>query len=79
MHGHEVGPRVQVLGGLGAFHAELAEALLGDVGVEGHHAHAEAERPLRHQLADAAEAEHAERLLVQLHAAELARGPTRRP
>ena len=39
-------------------------------GVERHHAHAEAERALRHQLADAAEAEHAERLLVQLDAAE---------
>ena len=71
VHGHEVGPRVQVTGGLGTVHAQLAKALLRDVGVEGHHAHAEPERSLRHELADAAEAEHAERLLVELHAAEL--------
>ena len=63
--------RVHVVGRLGALDAELAEALLGDVGVEGHHAHAEPERALGHQLADAAEAEHAERLVVQLDAAEL--------
>ena len=71
VHGEEVGAGVDVLGGLRALDAELAEALLGDVGVERHDAHAEAERPLRHQLADAAEAEHAERLLVQLDTAEL--------
>ena len=64
-------PGVEVVRRLGALDAELAEALLGDVGVEGDHAHAEAERALGHQLADAAEAEHAERLLVQLDAAEL--------
>ena len=67
-----------VVGGLGALDAQLAKALLGDVRVEGHHVHAEAERALRHELADAAEAEDAERLLVQLHAAELASAPTRR-
>ena len=75
VHGHEVGSRVQVVGGLGALHAELTEALLGHVGVEGHHAHAEAERPLCHELPDAAETEHAERLLVHLHAAELGAVP----
>ena len=69
--GDEVGPGVHVLGRLGTLHSELAEALLGDVGVEGDDAHSEAERPLRHQLTDAPEADHAKRLVVQLDAAEL--------
>ncbi len=67
----EVRLRVELVGAARALHAQLAEALLRHVGVEGHHAHAEAERALGDQLADAAEAEHAERLLVQLHPAEL--------
>ena len=71
VHRHKVGAPVELLGGLGALHAQLAEALLGHVGVEGHHAHPEAQRALCHELADAPETEHAERLVVQLDAAEL--------
>ena len=49
--------------------AELAEALLRDERVVGDDAHPEAERAARDLLADAAEAEHAERLAGQLDAA----------
>ena len=69
--GDEVGLAVDVGAGLGLLDPELAEALGGHERVEGEHAHAEALRAGGDELADAAEAEHAERLLVDLDAAEL--------
>ena len=67
----EVGLRVDVGARLGLLDAELAVALGGDERVEGDDVHAEAARARGDELADAAEAEHAERLLVDLDAAEL--------
>ncbi len=64
----EVGGRVEVVGRLRPLHSGLAEALLADVEVERHDAHAERERALGYELADAAEPDHAECLLVQLGA-----------
>ena len=69
--GDEVGLGVELVGGRCALHAELAEAFLGHVEVESEDPHPEAARPLRNELADPAEADHAERLLVELDAAEL--------
>ncbi len=69
--GDEVGLAVDVAARLGLLDAELAEALGGDERVEGEHAHAEALGAGGDELADAAEAEDAERLLVDLDAAEL--------
>ena len=51
--------------------AELLARSAGDVLVVGDEAHAERVGPLRHQGADAAEAEHAQRLAVQLDALPL--------
>ena len=65
----EVGRREHVSGRLDALDAELAEAVVGDERVVGDDAHAEADRAARDLLADAAEAEHAERLAVELDAA----------
>ena len=68
VHGDEVGLRVDVLGRVGLVDPQLAVALGADERVEGEHAHAEAPRALGDELADAPEAEDAERLLVQLDA-----------
>src|SRR6185312_11341585 len=54
--------------GLDALDPELAESLLGDERVVGDDAHPEPERPPRDLLADAAAAEHAERLALELDA-----------
>ncbi len=67
----EVGLRVDVLDAVGLLDPELAVALGADERVEREHAHAEAPRALGDELADAPEAEDAERLLVQLDAGEL--------
>ena len=56
---------------LDPFDAELAEALRRDELVEGEHVHLEALGALGDELADAAEADHAERLAVELGALEL--------
>ena len=66
--GDEVGLRVDVLGGVGLVDSQLAVALGADEGIEREHAHPEPARALGDELADAPEAEHAERLLVQLDA-----------
>ena len=68
--GEEVGLGVDLGGGGRGLGAELAEALRADEGVVGDDAHAERLRPRRDQLADPAEAEHAQRLLIDLHPAE---------
>ena len=60
-----------------ALDAELAEALGGDELVEGDDVHLEALGALGDELADAAEADHAERLAVELGALEL--GPVPAP
>ena len=57
--------------GLGLLDAQLAEALGGDERVERDDAHAERAGADGDELADAAEAEHAERLALDLDAAEL--------
>ena len=67
---HEVGPAVELIGRLDSLHAELAKALRRHELVVGEHLHLEALRPLRHELPDAPEADHAERLAVQLGAGE---------
>jgi hypothetical protein len=54
---------------LDALDAELPEALLGDERVVGDDAHPETQRAPRDLLADAAEAEHAERLALELDSA----------
>ena len=56
--------------------AELAVALGADERVVGDDAHAEALRALRDELADAAEAEDAERLVHELDAARTSSAPT---
>ena len=66
MQGQELGGREHVVRALDALDAELAEALLGHERVIGDDAHPEAERAARDLLADAAEAEHAERLALEL-------------
>ena len=70
--------RVDVVGRLGLLDAELAVALGGDERVEGDDVHPERPRARGDELADAAEAEHAERLLVDLDAAELRALPASR-
>jgi hypothetical protein len=69
--GDEVGMGVDVGARLGLLDAELAVALGAHEGVVGDHAHAEAAGAGGDELADAAEPEHAEHLLVDLHPAEL--------
>src|SRR5439155_25230278 len=66
VQGQELGRSQQVFGALGPLDTELAETLLCDERVVAGHAHAEPERAPRHLLADAAEAEHAERLALEL-------------
>jgi len=60
---------------VGEFGAELFGALLADVRVEGDELHPERAEPLGHLLADAAQPDDAERLVVHLGAEELALGP----
>ena len=72
----EVAGGEHVVGGLGLLGADLAEALRADERVVGDDAHAEGAGADRDQLADAAEAEHAERLALDLGPAELRRAPT---
>ena len=62
----ELGDGEHVVRALDALDAELAEALLRDERVVGDDAHPEPERAARDLLADAAEAEHAERLALEL-------------
>ena len=69
MKGDEVGPREELVARLDALDAELAEALGGDELVEGDHVHVEGLGALGDELADAAEADHAQRLAVELVAA----------
>jgi hypothetical protein len=66
--GDHVGPPVEVLEALRALDAELLEALGGDELVEGDDVHLEALGALGDQLADAAEADDADRLAVELGA-----------
>jgi hypothetical protein len=66
----EVALAVQVGARLRLLDPELAEALGRHERVEREHVHPERAGARRHELADAAEAEHAERLLVDLDAAE---------
>ena len=75
----EVGLGVDVVGAVGLLDAELAVALGADERVEGQDPHAEAAGALGDELPDAAEAEDAERLLVDLHAGELRALPFARP
>ena len=65
----EVGALVELVGRLDALDAEVAEALGGDELVEADDLHVERLRAARDQLADPAEADHAERLAVELVAA----------
>ena len=74
----DVGLGVELIRRLRALDAQLAEALGGDELVEGDHLHLERLRALGDQLADPPEADHAERLAVELVAGELASAPTRR-
>ena len=71
VQGDDVGAAEQVLEVLGPLDAELAEALGGDELVEGDDLHLEALGALGDELADAAEADHAEGLAVELGALEL--------
>jgi hypothetical protein len=64
----EVRLGVDVVGGPGLLHAEVAVALGADEGVEGDDAHAEALDARGHELADAPEAQDAERLALELDA-----------
>ena len=73
-----VGALVELLAGLDALDAELAEALGGDELVEGDDVHVEGLRPLGDELADPAEADHSEGLAVELVAARSWSAPTRR-
>jgi hypothetical protein len=72
--GDEVGAGAQLVE-RGQRRLHLGGPGLGDVGVVDHDVHAECGRPLGHQSSDAAEADHPQRLAVQLDAGELAAGP----
>ena len=71
VQGDDVGAAEQVLELLGALDPQFAEALGGDELVEGDDLHLEGLGALGDELADAAEADHAERLAVELGALEL--------
>jgi hypothetical protein len=73
--GHDVGPGVEVVAGFGAVGSEIAKALRGHELVERHHLHLEGAGPVRDELADPAEADHSERLAVELVAGEPGPGP----
>ena len=75
VQGDDVGAAEELLERLGPLDAELAEALGGDELVEGDDLHVEALGALGDELADAAEADHAERLAVELGALELGAVP----
>ena len=79
MEGHELGRAEQLLQRLGALDAELAEAVAGEERVVRDDPHAERERAARDLLADAAEAEDAERLVGELDAAVARALPAARP
>ena len=66
---------VELVRRLRVLHPQLPEALGGDELVERDHVHLERLRALRDQLADAAEADHAEGLAVELVAGELGARP----
>ncbi len=68
--GDDVRLRVQVVAGLGVLDTKLPETLSGDELVEGDHLHGEGLGPVGNKLADPPEADHAERLAVQLVAGE---------
>ncbi len=76
MQGDDVGALEHLLDPAGALDAQLAKALGGDELVEGDHVHLEALRTLGDELADAAEADDAECLPVELSALELGAVPT---
>ena len=75
VQGDQVGAAEQLLDALDALDPELAEALGGDELVEGDDLHVEALGALGDELADAAEADHAEGLAVELGALELGAVP----
>ena len=75
----EVGLADEVLERGDERHAELPGAVGTHVRVEGHELHAERQRALGDEHADAAEADDAERLAVELDALPPACGSTRRP
>ena len=77
VQGDQVGAAEHLLDALQPLDPELAEALGGDELVEGDDVHLEALGALGDELADAAEADHAERLAVELGALEL--GPVPAP
>ena len=76
--GDEVGAGVELVGALGALDAEIGVALAAHIGVIRDDTHAEAARPLRHQLADPPEADDAQRLVVELDARQLGAVPPAR-
>jgi hypothetical protein len=78
VEGDEVGAGVDVVGGLGLLHAEVAVAIRAHERVEGDDVHAEGERPVGHELADAPEAEDPERLVHELDARVLGAVPAPR-
>ncbi len=69
VHGDEVGFAVDLVGVVGALEAELVELLCRHERVVGEHVHAETAGVLGDEEADAPQAEDAERLAAQLHAA----------
>ncbi len=75
MQRQEVRGAQHVVGALGLLGADLAVAAVGDERVERDHAHAEGLGADGDELADAAEAQDAERLALELGAAELAALP----
>ncbi len=66
MEGEEIGGAEYVVRAFDPFDTELTKALACDERVERDHPHSEPERPAGDLLADPAEAEHAERLALEL-------------
>ena len=79
VQGHEVGVGVQLVRRLHVLGAELAEAILRDERVVRDDAHLQPERTPRDLLADAPEAEDAERLSGELDARRSATAPSALP
>ena len=75
VHGDDVGTAEEILDALRALDPELAEALCGDELVEGDHVHLEGLGTFGDELADAAEADDADRLAIELGALELGAVP----
>ena len=69
MEGDHVGAGIELVEALRPLDPELAEAFRGHELVEGNNLHVECQGALGDQLADAAEADDAERLAVELVAA----------